>query len=342
MLNTFLYAFNAVVPLVLLIFVGYLLRRIGIFSERFISEGYRFSFRIALPCLLFCNVYTIESLGEINLGVVIYGLLGITALFVLGAIAAFLFIPDSRQRGVIVQCFFRSNFAILGSALAAALGGDESLQCVAILAAFSIPLFNSLAVVALSIFHGARGEGTGLRSIRWGSIGRKILTNPLIIGIAIGLFCLAVRALLPLRADGTQVFRLSRDLKFLYATVENISKIASPFMLLMLGGQFTFSATGTMKKQIVVGVVGRVILAPVLCIGGAYLLSRAGVLSVGAPEYVSFIALFASPVAVSSAIMAREMDNDDILAGQLVVWTSISSVLSVFLLAFAFRSFGLI
>ena len=113
-------------------------------------------------------------------------------------------------------------------------------------------------------------------------------------------------------------------------------------MLMMLGGQFTFSAVKGMKRQIILGTVARIVLAPVLALGVGYALSRSGVLSLGAPEYASFIALFASPVAVSSAIMAREMKNDDTLAGQLVVWTSVGSVLTLFLFAFVFRSIGLL
>ena len=341
---TFTYAFEAVMPLVLMIFLGYLLRRIGFFTEQFLTVGYRFSFRIALPCMLFCNVYSIQSLSAIDFRTVIYAVAAVCALFALGLVAALLFVPDRRQRGVVVQCFFRSNSAIVGVSLTQALGGTSALQCVAVITAFTIPLFNILAVVALSVFGESdkAGDKHGFASIRWGKIGLNILKNPLIIGIGLGFLCLAVRALLPTNEAGEAVFMLSEQGKVLFSVAEGLAQIASPFMLLMLGGQFTFSAVKGMKKQILLGTVGRILLAPVLAIGIGYLLSSAGVLQLGTAEYASFIALFASPVAVSSAIMAREMGNDDMLAGQLVVWTSIGSVFTLFLFAVLFRTVGLL
>lgn len=344
MLETFLYAIEAVAPLVLTIFLGYFLKSIGFFSEEFLKQGYRFSFRVALPCMLFCNVYSIKSFRDIDFSTVVYAMLMVSTMFLIGAVVSALFISDRRQKGVVTQCFFRSNSAVIGVALTEALGGSVALQCVAVLTAFTIPLYNVLAVVSLTVFREQAGQGKrGLRAINWKKIGINIVKNPLIIGISIGFLCLAVRALLPVNEAGEKVFMLSKQLSPLFAVAEGMSKIASPFMMLMLGGQFSFSAVKGMKKQIVIGTVGRVLLAPVLCIGLGFFLSRyTDLLSLGAAEYASFIAVFASPVAVSSAIMAREMDNDDILAGQYVVWTSIASVFTIFLLAFSFRSLGLL
>lgn len=341
--STFIYAFEAVVPLVLMILFGYFLKRIGMFSDEFLSKGYSFCFRIALPCLLFCNVYTIESFSDIDFRTVLYALVIICALFGIGSVLAVLFIKDKRQRGPVIQCFFRSNCAVLGVSLTESLGGTPALQCAAVLTAFSIPLFNVLAVVALTAFLDGDGEKKrGLAAIDWKRIGKKIVTNPLIIGVMLGFLCLIIRNLLPLNASGEPIFLLSRDVNILYAVISNVSKIASPLMMLILGGQFSFSAVKTMKGQIALGVFGRIILAPILAIGVGYLLSSIGIMTLGKPEYASFIALFASPVAISSAIMAREMGNDEVLAGQIVVFTSIGSVFTVFLFAMLFRSLGLL
>ena len=343
MFDTFLFAFEAVAPLVLLIFLGAFFRRIGFFSEEFLAKGYSFCFRVALPLLLFCNVYSIEALSDIDFRTTAYAMVAVFVCFLVGVAVSLLFVKDERRRGVVTQCFFRSNCAILGVSLTEALGGEPALRCVAVVAAFTIPLFNVLAVISLTAFHSEGREGRrGLAAVNWGRIGKKVVTNPLIIGVALGLLCLAVRSLLPLNDAGEKVFLLSRDLKVLYDVVENISKIASPFMMLLLGGQFTFSAVKSMKKEILLGVTGRVLLAPALAFGGGYLLTRLGVLDLGPAEYASFFAVFSSPVAVSSAIMAREMGNDEILAGQYVVWTSIASVFTIFLTAMLFRSVGLL
>ena len=76
-----MYAFEVVAPVVLIIFLGFFFKRIGMFSDEFISRGYSFSFRIALPCMLFCNVYTIKSFGEIDWLTVGYALIMTVVLF---------------------------------------------------------------------------------------------------------------------------------------------------------------------------------------------------------------------------------------------------------------------
>lgn len=343
LLSTFFYAFEAVVPLVLLIFLGVFFRKIGFFSEEFLSKGYSFSFRVALPCMLFCNVYTIENLGKIDFRTVLYAMLIVLLCFLLGCVASVLFIKDPRRRGVVTQCFFRSNCAVVGISLTEALGGTAALQCAAVVTAFTIPLFNIFAVIALTIFASDPIDGKrGLRSVNFGRIGKKILTNPLIIGVGLGLLALVIRHFLPLNPEGEKIFLLSRELSVIYKVVENLGKIASPFMMLLLGGQFSFSAVKSLKKEIAIGVAGRVLLSPILAFGLGYLLTKTGVIALGVPEYAAFMAVFATPVAVSSAIMAREMGNDDILAGQLVVWTSIASVFTIFFFAMAFRTVGLL
>ena len=119
--------------------------------------------------------------------------------------------------------------------------------------------------------------------------------------------------------------------------------IASPLALIILGGQFEFSAVKGMTKEIVVGTVWRILLAPLIGIGLAVLLSNnTEWLNFGADVYPTLIALFGTPVAVSSAIMAGEMKSDEQLATQLVVWTSICSILTIFITVFVLMSFGLL
>ena len=90
------------------------------------------------------------------------------------------------------------------------------------------------------------------------------------------------------------------------------------------------------------GTVWRTVLAPILGVGGAVLLSRWGVLPCGVSDYPALIALFGSPVAVSSAIMAREMDNDEQLATQLLVWSSVVSIVTIFAAVCLMMSVGLL
>ena len=100
---------------------------------------------------------------------------------------------------------------------------------------------------------------------------------------------------------------------------------------MILGGQFEFSAVKGMTKEIIVGTVWRIVLAPLIGIGLAVLFSKlTPVLNDLDAVYPTLIALFGTPVAVSSAIMAGAMKNDEQLATQYVVWTSLGSIITIF------------
>lgn len=325
--HIFLTAINAIVPILLLILLGYFLRQKGFLKSDFLKTGNKLVFNICLPVMLFVNVYDTEGFSSIQWDVVIYTVAVISLLFAIGFAVAIFGSKVHDRRGVIMQCVYRSNFAIIGLPLASALGGSEAMAMTATISAFSIPVFNIFAVISLTIFMGKDKSG----KIDIKGILINILKNPLIIGVVLGLACLGVRQL-QTELFGSVAFSLSRDLKFLYKTLDNIKAITSPFALIVLGGQFTFSAVKGMFKEIAVGTVSRVILAPVIGIGLAVLLSKyTGLLNCGVNEYPALIALFGSPVAVSSAVMAGEMHNDEQLATQLVVWTSVCSVITIFL-----------
>jgi predicted permease len=197
---------------------------------------------------------------------------------------------------------------------------------------------NILAVIALTVF--VKPDDANKVSV--GSILKNIIKNPIIDGILVGMAALAIRAL-QIRLFGRVVFALNVQLKCVYTTLSNIKAMTSPFALMILGAQFDFSASKGMLREIVVGTLWRTIIAPALAIGTAVLLTKyTTILSFGVNEYPALLALFGTPVAVSSAIMAGQMKNDEQLATQLVVWTSIASIASVFLTVCILMSAGLL
>lgn len=339
MISTFLFALNAVLPIVLLIFLGYGIKRIGFLDEAWFRKGNKFIFKLALPVLLFYNVYNIESFASINWSVVIYAELMILLIFCIGLLVVHLTIQDPRQKGVVLQCIFRSNFAIIGLPLAEAIGGLEGMGIAAVLSAFSIPTFNILGVIALTMYQrDENGDKLGLKSTL-----KSIVTNPLIIGVACGLVVLGIRSLIPVGPKGEPMFTLAYNMPFLFKAITSLAKIASPFALIIMGGLFDFSAVRSLHKQILVGASFRVVIVPFVALGTAVFLSaHSGFLQFSPACYPALVALFGSPVAVSSAIMAQEMDNDGTLAGQLVVWTSIASIFTIFLTIVILKGIGVL
>lgn len=328
-------AMEAVVPMILMILLGVWLRRKRMLSDGFLEAGNKLVFRLGLPCMLFVNVYSIDDLTQIPWALILYASCAIVVIFLLGLVTAVLCTPIPERRGVILQCSFRSNSAIIGLTLAAALGSAEAEAVAACVAAVTIPLFNVLAVIALSMF----GKGSHRPTI--GHIALDIVKNPLIHGVLLGILCLLLRQG-QIAAWGVPVFTLREQLSVVYTCLNWLKILTTPLSLIVLGGQFVFSAVKELKKEIIVSTIWRVVLAPLIGIGGAVVLSRSGVLSCGVNEFPALVGLFGSPVAVSSAIMASQMGNDEQLATQLVVWTTICSAFTIFAIVCILMAMGLI
>ena len=333
----FLTAVNAVLPIVLLILLGYYLKVSGFLPDSFIKTGSKLVFRLCLPAMLFVNVYEISDLGMISWDILIYCLAVIFVIFGLGFVIAMISAKDPGRRGAIWQCTFRSNFAIIGMPLAAALGGSEATAVAAMVVTVAVPAFNILSVVALSAFVPQSGGD----KISAKGVVKDIVKNPMTISVVVGLLCLLIRWAQQ-RFLGEVVFSLSRDTAFLYKVISNLSAICSPFALLVLGGQCEFSAVKGMFRELSAGVLARLVVAPVVCIGGAMALNALGVLHCGPNEFPALVALFGSPTAVSGAIMAAEMKNDEQLATQLVMWSSVVSVATIFVIVCVLMSMGLL
>jgi malate permease and related proteins len=332
-METFLFAVNAILPIILLTAFGYILKRIHFFDDYFLNTLNKYIFRIGLPILLFFNVYNINNLGEIDWGIILFSVLGIAFIFVTGLIIVPLISTNQQKKGVLLQSMVRSNFAILGIPLAGALGGAEALAIFALISAFAIPMMNILSVVSLTLY---QKDDLGAH-ISFKAVFVKVLKNPLIIGVMLGLFVLFIRSFIPV-SDGVLVFSIKNQLSFIYEPLRWISQTASPLALIALGGQFDLSTGRKAIKEITIGVTLRIVIMPIIILGIAIYISSFYPSIVAA--YPALIALFAAPIAISSVVMAYEMGGDYKLANQLVVWSTLFSVITLFIIIVTFRTMG--
>ena len=327
-MDSFLFALGAIAPIVITVAIGYLLGRVGLMSGDFVKAANKLVFRVFLPATLFLNVYKIEALAGFDLGYVVYVVAVLLAVFCLSLPAVMAITRKRERRGALWQAAFRSNFALIGLPIAEALYGAEGLMIAALLSAAVVPLYNVLAVLALSVFGESR-EGVSVKKILL-----DILKNPLIIAVAAGVAALGVRALfLHLGVS----FRLS-EVKPIYTVLTYLSNLSTPLALLVLGAQFKFSAVGALKREIVWGTLMRNAFVPLFGVGIAYVFFP----QFNGAHFAAFVSVFASPVAVSSVPMAQEMGADVELAGQLVVWTTLASAFAVFIASFLLRLAGVL
>ena len=304
-------SFNVVLPLFLMIVLGYSLKRIRVYDEHTISGVNQLVFKVFLPLLLFINIYQTDVTGVFDLKLMLVALLGVLGSFFMTWLIIAWIEKDNRKRGVLIQGIFRSNFVIFGIPVTTSLFGAEATGAASLLVAVIVPIFNMFSVVILEIYRGSR--------INVPKILKGILTNPLIIGSVIGLLCLWLHIKIPL---------------VLEKTISDLSKVTTPLALVILGGSFTFSSMKGNVKQIAIGVLGKLVIVPVICLSFALLI---GIRGVGLAILMS---IFASPTAVSSFSMAKQMDGDADLAGHLVVLGSMLSVVTMFVWIFIFKQGG--
>ncbi len=324
-MESFVFALNAVLPIVILAAIGYYLKKLKMFGEDFIKTANRLVFRVLLPVMLFNNIYKIENIGEVELGYVLYAVCAICAVFAAAVITSGFITSEGAKRGALIQGIFRSNYALIGIPLAGSLFGEEGIITASVLSAFAIPVFNILAVGALSVF------GKGKFSVR--SIFADIIRNPLILGVAAGFCALFIREIFVMSGISFRLY----DIKPFADVCGYLSSMATPLALMVLGAQFEFSAVARLRKEIIFGTAMRCGAVPLFCIGTAYLLFAD---KFSGAQFAALTALFASPVAVSSVPMAQEMGADTELAGQLVVWTTVFSAFSVFAASFILKAAG--
>lgn len=328
MLDTFLFACGAVLPIVLLIVLGYLLKRARLLGEPLLSGLNRVCFRVLIPILLFRNIYGGNGITPEDVRAVLFSTGVIAVAFVGGWCLVQATIKRPNQKGVVLQAIFRSNFAVIGLPLATTLFGEAGARTAALLSMVTIPLFNVLAVISLSVFVGDGAKKPSAREVL-----HNIITNPLILGVLAGVLVLALRALF---ARLGWALRLT-DIPGLYDAIDMAASAATPLALLVLGGQFELSAVRQLARPIVLGSVMRLVVVPAAALLAAYALFP----GFGGAEYASFVALFGTPTAVSGAVMASEMGGDGELAGQLVVWTTLGSAFTLFFFIALLRAVGI-
>ena len=302
---------NAVLPMCLIMALGYGTRRLGWIRREEISTINKIAFRIFLPCLLYYNIYCSDLSGSFDPLLMTYAVGGVLLTFGLSLGYTLLTEKLPERRGVMIQGMFRSNYVIMGIPVATALLGADQLGTVSILIAVIVPLFNMLAVVVLEVFRGQKPKPLHILG--------QIAKNPLVIGSVLGILTLAAGIRLP---------------HILEQTIQNISAIASPLQLFLLGAFFQFSGLKTYRRELVTVSAAKLIVAPGLFLGLGALLGFRGV------AFVSLIGIFASPTAVNSFTMAQQMGGDAELAGDIVVTTSAVSILTMFLWIFLFKSLG--
>jgi len=312
-MESLIVSINAVLPVFLMIALGYLLRRIKLVDDDLVSRVNKLVFRVFLPIMLFNNIYTSDLKGVFNPKLVIFAPLSIIAIFTIATIFVVTLRKENKRRGAMIQALFRSNYVILGIPIVKALFGDEVSAVPSLLATFIVPIFNLLAVITLEVFRGSKPDLL--------KIIKSIIKNPLIIASLLGF----AFNLLEIRFPAV-----------IASTISTVGSVATPLPLVMLGAFFRFDSVKNNIKDIAICTIGRLIVSPLIGSIIAFLLGFRGV------EFASLLIMFSAPPAIASFTMAQQMDSDYQLSGETVIVSSALSCFTIFLWVLLYTSLGVI
>ncbi|MGX8699356.1 MAG: AEC family transporter, partial [bacterium] len=186
MLDILRFSFHAVAPILCLVLVGKVAVWAGLVDIPALKKINKFNFRVCFAALMFTNLYAMEGLGNFPLGLFGSLLVILSLLVFIGWLGAH-FATDRRDRkAVLMQASFRSNYAIIGLVLAETLGGQDGLALATLCQLPCVLFFNIAAVICFSVY-----ADNGKR-VNAGKVAKEIATNPLVVGIVLGVLTLAV------------------------------------------------------------------------------------------------------------------------------------------------------
>ena len=312
MTENFLVSVAAVFPMVVLMTIGIIVRKVGIVNREENRHFNRLIFVVFFPVMMFSNLYGMDLRRDMDWSVVLYGVVAISIVVLLSIPFVCKIEKKPESRGALIQAIYRSNFVIMGLPIVANFYGHGNLAVTAMMVSVIVPYYNVLAVIILETFRGGK--------IRPLNIVKQIIKNPLIVGGVCGI----AAAVTGLKLPG-----------IVEELVHEMGIVATPMALVILGISFDFSSIGKCRRNLVISVIGKLVVVP-----GVFL-TLAAILGFRDIEFVTLIAMLTTPASVSSFTMAESMGSDSQLAGNSVIISSVVSCFTIFLWIFVFKSAGI-
>ena len=302
LMENLLFSINTVLPVFLIILLGIFLKKKEIINENFISLSSYLVFKVSLPALVFIKISQTNFTQVFDPREVLLLFGGSLLFYIISWILSIILIKDLKSRGSFIQGSFRGNIAIIGLAIVFNVFGESGLTRGAILLAFAIPLFNTISVIALVVplHQGAKGATRKIIS--------TLFTNPLILAVIFALPFSLFNIYLPVIAQ---------------KTLSYLSKMTLPLALIGVGGSLSFHSLKEKLSFSIIATIIKILLIPVTVSLAAYYVGIRNE-SLGILFIVSGV-----PTAIASFIMAKSMHNDSHLAANIILLTTLGSVITI-------------
>lgn len=317
MTEAIIFAITIVFPNLFLMALGVFMQKKGTVGPTFIDQASSFVFTYCLPCLLFFSVVDSDVDYAKQVTLIAAGVLVTLLLFFGAELYAKYFVREPADQGVFVQGVFRSNMAIIGLATVDNAYGATGLSIGAVYMGVVTILFNILAVITLSRVSKSSEDTLVSRSMM---VIKKIFTNPLIIAL-VSAFVYKALPLPPISG-------------VIHTTGDLLAGVALPLALICAGASINIKSMLHLSGVSMQSSIGRIVVAPIVAVVVGLLFGLSGV------HLAVLFLMVASPAAAASYVMAKAMGGNDILAANILAFTTVFSLFGMAIGAAVLRSLG--
>lgn len=295
-------SFNVVMPLLILMAVGLLLRVTKVASKDVFLVMNRIVYYAGLPCMMFHNIIQRDGSSGVDWTVAALAVGATLVLFVLFWLILPRFVKDPKRRGAITQASVRSNDSIFSLTVAASMLGEGNFALTVFVAALVAVEYNLLSIITLEMNRGGK--------IRLGSFFKNLATNPVILSVLAGYLFRLTGWTLPAVLD---------------KPITHLANMVPPLGFLTLGGILTFSGVRANRKALTFITIVKLLIIPAVMTGIAVALGFREL------RLLTILLIFAAPTAMASYPLANALGSDAELAGEAVAVTTAFSLPTVFL-----------
>lgn len=299
---------NAMIPMAVLLAVGYILKKVGIAEEGAKNFLSKYLFYFAMPCLAFRSIASFSFEDSFVANLVLHNLTTMILAFLL-SIGFMYLIREKNMRGSAHMAVYRGNQGYIGMYAAKSMYGSLALSKAAVINGFENPLVNILAVTGMEIFRTEKSNSTFFKTV--GRVLLRVVKNPFVIAVVLGMIESMIR---------TNVLSIAAIDK----SLEMAGNTALPLALVLIGASLTFSYIKKNFSLVSLLSFIKIGLLPLVAwfLGRFVFMLESGDLAIG-------VMLLGTPVAVSSYVFAREMGADEKLMASCI---GLSTLLSIFTL----------
>ncbi len=321
-MENLIFSLNATLPIFALMVLGNIFRRIGLIDEKAASWMNKFVFKVALPVLVFKDLADQDFAGTWNGKFVLFCFLATSVSIILISILSRFVIKDPSRRGEFIQGSYRSSAALLGIAFIHNIYGSEATGMGPLMILGSVPLYNIFAVIVLTLTAEKDGESADIdKKALIIKTAKGIITNPIIIGIAVGLIWSVIGIPKPKVVD---------------TLIADIAALATPLGLMSMGATFEYrKALGDIKPALLASFIKLFALAGIF-------LPLAVMMGFAGEQIVAILVMLGSATTVSCFIMAKSMGHEGTLSSSIIMMTTFGCSFSLTFWLFVLRTLGVI